>query len=62
MTNEQLKHVKPVDLVTALRMAFDAGNSYGIASHRDFVQRHEPKGPVCDALVRCVELFKEVDE
>lgn len=47
MTKEQLKHV---DLHGALQLAFDAGCSYGIASHKNFVQIHEPCYRVVDAI------------
>jgi hypothetical protein len=56
MTKEQLKHKRPIELRVALRLAFDAGCSYGIASHKDFVQIHEPCNRVVDALVRRVVL------
>jgi len=54
MTKEQLKHTQTLDLRVALRMAFNAGCSYGIASHKDFVQIHEPCDRVVDALARQV--------
>ena len=56
MTKEQLKHTRPIDLRVALRLAFDAGCSYGIASHKDFVQIHEPCNSVVDALAPRVKL------
>ncbi len=56
MTNEQLKHTRPLDMRDALRLAFDAGCAYGIASHKDFVQIHEPCDRVVDALAHRVVL------
>ena len=52
MTKEQLKHTRPIDLHVALRLAFDAGCNYGISSHKDFVQIHEPCERVVEALAR----------
>lgn len=52
MTKEQLKHTRPIDLHVALRLAFDAGCNYGISSHKDFVQIHEPCDRVVEALAR----------
>ena len=56
MTKEQLNHTRPIDIRAALRLAFDAGCSYGIASHKDFVQIHEPCDRVVDALAPRVTL------
>jgi len=56
MTKDQLKHTRTIDLQVALRMAFDAGCSYGIASHKEFVQIHEPCDSVVAALARRVNL------
>ena len=62
MTKEQLKHKQPIELRVALRLAFDAGCSYGIASHKDFVQIHEPCERVVDALARRVVLSNAESE
>ena len=50
MTNKQL------ELRAALRKAFDAGSAYAIASHKDFVQIHEPREIVVDSLASQLEL------
>jgi hypothetical protein len=55
MTSEQLKHNQPIDLEKALQMAFDAGCSYAIASHKDFVQIHEPRDGVVSSLAKRVK-------
>jgi hypothetical protein len=52
MTEKQLKITLPIDLWQALRLAFDAGCSYGIASYEHFKQIHEPRDKVVEALER----------
>ena len=53
MTKQQLGDLKgPLSLDSALRLAFEAGVSYGIASHPDFTQIHEPGAVVCEAIMR----------
>jgi hypothetical protein len=50
MTEKQLKITLPIDLRQALRLAYDAGCSYGIASHEHFKQIHEPRDKVVEVL------------
>lgn len=52
MTKQELTHTTAITVVEALRKAFDAGCIYGICSHEDFVQIHQPREPVCEALAR----------
>ena len=44
-------HDTPLDVRAALTRAFNAGVSFGIASHKDFVQIHEPVHVVVQSLV-----------
>ena len=44
-------HDTPLDVRAALTRAFNAGVSYGTASHKDFVQIHEPVHVVVQSLV-----------
>ena len=60
MTKEQLEVDRPLDTISALHLAFDAGCSFGIASHKDFVQIHEPRKPVCDSLLARIRIAGQV--
>ena len=51
MTVNDTKHDTPLDVRAALTRAFNAGVSFGIASHKDFVQIHEPVHVVVQSLV-----------
>jgi hypothetical protein len=59
MTKAELHNLPRVALWQALRLAFDAGCSYGIASHKDFVQTHEDCETVCSTLHKRVLLDHE---
>jgi len=50
MTKVELKDTSPIELRAALQLAFDAGCAYAIASHKDFVQIHEPCRRVVETL------------
>jgi len=52
MTKDELRRTTPLDIKAALTIAFHAGESYGMASHKDFVQLHEPVSTVVDSLMR----------
>jgi len=54
ITKKQRKHTGSIDLRSALKLAFEAGCNFGIASHKDFVQIHEPCDIVVDALAQRV--------
>jgi len=55
MTKTQLRNKKQLTILNALKMSFNAGCSYGIASHKDFVQIHEPIEPVCNAIIKRIK-------
>jgi hypothetical protein len=52
MTKKQLDNLSSMSLQQALLRAFDAGCSYGIASHIDFVQNQPDRTTVCDTLLK----------
>jgi len=54
MTKKQLDNLSSMSLQQALLRAFDAGCSYGIASHIDFVQNQPDRTTVCDTLLKLI--------
>jgi hypothetical protein len=59
MTEKQLKITLPIDLRQALRLAYDAGCSYGLASHEEFKQIHAVRDKVVEVLERRLALLKQ---
>ena len=56
MTKAQIANsTGPLSVSDALRLAFDAGYSYAVGDHTDFVQLHEPAPVVLAALERRVK-------
>jgi len=62
MTKNQLAKLGMVDLREALRVAFDAGSAYGIASHKDFRQIHAPKEDVVEILFNNIKPNAPADQ
>ena len=62
MTKTDIENLKPVPIQEALQLAFDAGCAYTISSHRDFMQIHESRETVVNALSNALYTNKDYQE